>query len=52
MHAHGQEFAFGVNRYLDGHRFKVQATWIARTPRDVDFTKAEHSGYVLVDATM
>ena len=52
VHAHGQEFAFGVNRYLDGHRFKVQATWIARTPRDVDFTKAEHSGYVLVDATM
>ncbi len=52
VHAHGQEFAFGVNRYLNGHRFKLQATWIARTPRDIDFTKAEHTAYVLVDATM
>jgi hypothetical protein len=52
LHAHGQEFAFGVNRYLNGHRFKLQATWIARTPRDIDFTKAEHTAYVLVDATM
>ena len=52
LHAHGQEFAFGVNRYLNGHRFKLQATWIARTPRDANFTKAEHTAYVLVDATM
>ena len=52
LHAHGQEFAFGVNRYLNGHRFKLQATWIARTPRDIDFTNAEHTAYVLVDATM
>lgn len=52
LHARGQEFAIGVNRYLNGHRFKIQATWIARTPRDIDFGKAEHTGVVLVDATM
>ena len=52
LRAHGQEFAVGLNRYINGHRFKAQATWIARMPRDLDYAKAEHTGYVLLDVTM
>ena len=32
--------------------FALACAALARTPRDIDFTKAEHTAYVLVDATM
>ncbi|MET0594788.1 MAG: porin [Polyangiaceae bacterium] len=47
----GQETAAGVNYYFNGHRFKLQADWIARTPTDFDFSSADHLVHVQLDAT-
>jgi hypothetical protein len=47
----GQEVAAGVNYYLNGHRFKVQADWIALTPADFDFRSADHLVHVQLDVT-
>jgi hypothetical protein len=40
--AYGQETGFGANWYLNGHRMKLQASWLARTPGNFDFSAAEH----------
>ncbi len=47
----GQEFAAGINYYLNGHRFKLQADWIARTPPEFDLRRADHLVHVQLDAT-
>jgi hypothetical protein len=51
VNAFGQETAVGVNYYLNGHRFKLQADWIARTPTDFDFRRADQLVHVQLDAT-
>jgi hypothetical protein len=48
----GQELGAGVNVYVNGHAFKVQLSWIARTSPSLELRGAEHVGYALVDATM
>jgi hypothetical protein len=47
----GQEVAAGINYYLNGHRLKLQTDWIARMPRDFDFSWADHLVHVQLDAT-
>lgn len=47
----GQEIAVGVNRYLNGHRLKLQADWIARTTPDFELGNADHLVHVQLDAT-
>lgn len=47
----GQEVGAGLNYYLNGHRLKLQATWIARTSPDFDFGEATHGFSTLLDAT-
>jgi hypothetical protein len=41
-----------VNEYVNGHKFKVQASWIARSKPGLALENAEHTVYVLVDATL
>lgn len=49
LNTRGQEIAGGINYYLNNHRFKLQADWIARlTP---DFERPEHNIHVQFDAT-
>ncbi len=50
--ARGQEVGLGVNEYVNGHKFKVQASWIARSKPGLALENAEHTVYVLVDATL
>jgi hypothetical protein len=47
----GQEMGAGVNYYVNGHKFKLQTSWIARTSTDFDFRQATHGLYALLDAT-
>ena len=47
----GQEIAAGLNYYLNGHRLKIQTDWIARTPPNFDFSRADHLVHVQLDAT-
>jgi hypothetical protein len=47
----GQEVAGGLNYYFNGHRLKLQADWIARTPPDFQFSRADHLVHVQIDAT-
>jgi hypothetical protein len=42
LEAYGQETGFGANWYFNGHRMKLQASWLARTPDNFDFSVAEH----------
>ena len=42
LEAYGQETGFGANWYFNGHRMKLQASWLARTPTNFDFSAAEH----------
>ncbi len=51
LDAKGQEVGLGLNWYLNGHRLKVQADWIALMPHDFAFAKAEHVGHLQLDAT-
>jgi hypothetical protein len=51
LDAKGQEVAAGLNYYVNGHRFKVQADWIARLPPDFTFDRADHVVHVQLDAT-
>jgi hypothetical protein len=41
----------GLNYYVNKHRFKLQADWIARMPHDFDFGAASHAAHVQLDAT-
>ncbi len=47
----GQEFATGVNYYLNGHAAKLQADWILRTDRDLSFDTKDHTFHVQLDVT-
>ncbi|MCG3172355.1 MAG: hypothetical protein GMKNLPBB_00505 [Myxococcota bacterium] len=47
----GQEAAAGLNYYFNGHRFKIQADWIARMPPNFAFDKADHAVHLQLDAT-
>lgn len=47
----GQELGAGLNYYINGHRFKVQADWIARMPPNFAFGKADHVVHAQVDVT-
>lgn len=44
------EVAGGLSYYLNGHRFKIQSTWVG-TFGEEGFGAAEHAGYLQVDAT-
>ena len=46
----GQEYAAGVNYYLNGHQFKLQADWIGRTATTGN-GKLDHLFQVQVDFT-
>jgi hypothetical protein len=46
----GRELAAGVNYYIAGHQFKVQADWIVRMPRD-SFDASDHVVHAQLDAT-
>lgn len=47
LEAKEHEVAAGLNWYENGHRFKVQSTWVALF--GPSFADAEHAGYLLVD---
>jgi phosphate-selective porin OprO and OprP len=47
----GQELGFGANYYVNGHKMKLQADWIARMPHGFDFERADHLVHVQIDAT-
>jgi hypothetical protein len=47
----GQEVGAGLTYYVNGHRFKVQADWIARMPPDFTLKRADHWVHVQLDAT-
>ena len=45
----GQEAGVGLNYYFNGHRFKLQADWIALMTKD--FQSADHVAHLQLDAT-
>lgn len=47
----GVEVAAGLNYYFNGHRFKLQADWIARAPSSWDLSVADHVVHLQLDAT-
>ena len=47
--AKGNEVAAGLNWYKNGHRFKVQSTWIALFGKE--FSKADHTIATQLDVT-
>lgn len=49
LEARGNEVAAGFNWYRNGHRFKVQTTWVALFGDD--FSKADHTIATQVDMT-
>jgi len=51
LRARGQEVAGGLNYYINGHRMKLQADWIALMPRDFGFRRAEHIVHLQLDVT-
>lgn len=51
LEAYGQESGVGANWYFNGHRMKLQASWLARTPTTFDFSAAEHVVQTQLDVT-
>jgi hypothetical protein len=51
LDARGEELAAGVNYYLRGHRFKLQADWIARMPPGLQLDEADHVVHAQLDVT-
>lgn len=47
----GQEVGAGVNYYINDHRMKLQADWIARMPYNFDFSGADHMLHAQLDVT-
>jgi hypothetical protein len=45
------EVGAGVNYYINGHQFKIQADWIAKVPTEEDFKDAVHVAHLQLDAT-
>jgi hypothetical protein len=48
LEAKENEVAAGLNWYENGHRFKIQATWVAAF---AEFAQAEHAAYLQTDVT-
>lgn len=46
-----REYGAGLNYYLNGHQFKVQADWIAKVFGDDSFDDAAHVVHVQLDTT-
>ena len=40
-----------LNYFLNGHRMKLQTTWLGRMPHDFDARIADHAVCVLFDVT-
>lgn len=51
LESRGQEIAAGLNYYVNGHRFKLQADWLARTRRDFQFDEVDQVVHAQLDAT-
>jgi hypothetical protein len=51
LDARGEELAAGVNYYVRGHRFKLQADWIARMPPGLHLDEADHVVHAQLDVT-
>jgi hypothetical protein len=51
LDAKGNELGAGVNWYLNGHRAKLQADWIALLPPSYAFDEAEHTVHAQLDVT-
>lgn len=51
VHARGDELGAGLNYYINGHKLKVQADWIARMPTGFELKEADHVTHLLLDAT-
>ncbi|HEU5073712.1 MAG TPA: porin [Polyangiaceae bacterium] len=49
--ARGDELGAGLNYYINGHKLKVQADWIARMPTGFELKEADHVTHLLLDAT-
>jgi len=49
--ARGQELGGALNYYINGHRMKLQADWIALMPPDFAFAAAQHTAHLQFDAT-
>jgi hypothetical protein len=47
----GEEVGAGLNYYINGHKLKVQADWIARMPSTFVISDASHIMHLLLDAT-
>lgn len=47
----GEELAAGANYYLNGHKLKLQTTWIALMPGGLEFDEASHAVLTQLDAT-
>jgi hypothetical protein len=45
------EFGAGLNYYINGHQFKIQADWIAKVPTELDFKDAAHVAHLQLDMT-
>lgn len=50
--ARGQEVGLGLNYYLNGHQWKVQADWIACMPAGFVWNEASHAAHLLLDVTL
>lgn len=51
LDARGEELAAGINYYVRGHRFKLQADWIARMPPGLHLDQADHLVHAQLDVT-
>lgn len=51
LSARPHEIGAGLNYYINGHRLKLQADWVARAPADFDLSRANHVVHVQADAT-
>jgi len=47
----GQEIVAGLNYYVNGHKFKIQLDWLARTNRDFELRDADHVFHAQLDVT-
>jgi len=48
----GQELGGGVNYYVNGHKLKFQAHYLARMPGGFVFEQAEQTAHLVLDVTM
>ncbi|HSC86570.1 MAG TPA: porin [Polyangiaceae bacterium] len=48
----GQEVAGGISYYLNGHKMKIQADYVARMPSGLQFDRAQQLAHLLFDITL